>query len=167
MKKYFSFLSLAVAGLLVMGTGCVNQSADTNSAVNPANQNVPAETDAINAVTTEDNATDDSVTAAEGMVMVELTTTGTDTAYDQSFEVNAESTVLEVMEAAAVDYGFEYTTQTAEGLGEYVDSVGGVIASGDTGYWLYYINSEAAFEGIATQIVQDGDVIEWRFESAL
>lgn len=152
MKKYVSLFGIILAGILVIGAGCVTQST-------PSEELVPQPAETGDIVSNDGEA-------QAGTITVQLETSGTDTTYDQSIAVDSEATVQEVMETAAKANDFEYTTQTAEGLGEYVDSVGGVVASGETGYWLYYINDAAALEGIATQTVQDGDAIEWRLEPA-
>lgn len=133
-----------LVALLAIGAGCLNQTT-TQEEMNPR----PAVEEA------------ESTT-----VSVQLTTSGATTDYNQTIEVNSGATVEEVMAVAAANTDFEYTTQTAAGIGAYVDSVSGVTGSADAGYWLFYINDEPALEGISTQTVNDRDVIEWRLEPA-
>ena len=146
MKKQFSFLGLAVASLLLIGAGC-SFTDDATVETEVVNLDLPAEVE-------------------QGLLTVELSATGDSVELAETVEIEDGATVLDVMEAAAEDGDFEYTTQTAEGLGEYVDTVGGLAGSGDAGFWLYYVNDEAALEGVATLEVEDGDAIEWRYEAA-
>lgn len=142
MKQRFTIAFFLVAAVAMMGAGCTNTA------------------------TTNTNATGNTNEAAEASVMVELKTSGAEEVYNQQLKVEDGATVLEVMEAAEAEGTFEFTTQTAEGLGEYVDSVGGVEGSADAGYWLFYVNDEASVEGVTAVEVEDGDVIEWKLEPA-
>ena len=49
------------------------------------------------------------------------------------------------------------------GLGFFVDSING-IKSGNGYSWIYYINGKKATVGVSTYKLQEGDLIEWRYE---
>ena len=80
-------------------------------------------------------------------------------------EINSNATVLEMMERAMSNAQVDYSGQEFEGLGFLVEEINGV--SNDTSenkYWTLYINGEMAQLGASTQIVNNQDVIEWKYE---
>lgn len=68
-------------------------------------------------------------------------------------------TVLELLK----EYADDVVTQDSS-LGEYVDSINGIVGGTGGKYWLFYVNGEAATEGAATYQTRNTDIIEWRFE---
>ena len=83
----------------------------------------------------------------------------------KKFEVKGAeaATVAGVMEDAKAG-DFVYQTKTMEGVGEYVTSIMN-IESTDSAFWSLYINNKMATEGMSTQTVAEGDVIEWKLET--
>ncbi len=49
-----------------------------------------------------------------------------------------------------------------------VDSVGDVpeLAGTEARYWMYYVNGEMPMESAALKVIQDGDLVEFKFETS-
>lgn len=77
------------------------------------------------------------------------------------------STALDLMEEVRATQGFTFTGQESPGFGFFVESINGVQSDTETNtYWLYFINGESAQEGISAYVLEEGDIIEWRYEQA-
>jgi len=69
-----------------------------------------------------------------------------------------------LMEAARIE-GFDVKTTYYSGFDSLlVDAIGGKTGGEDNKYWSYYLNEEYGTIGADKQVVESGDVIEWRFE---
>ncbi len=79
---------------------------------------------------------------------------------DFSVDVEGETTVLVVMENLASEQGLEVEIQDESFINKIGDKVGGENDS----FWMFYVNSEAAMQGIAEQTVSPGDTVEWKYE---
>lgn len=69
-----------------------------------------------------------------------------------------------LMEAAKIGDFDVKTTYYANYDSWFVDSIAGVENGLDNKYWSYYLNDEYGVIGADKQVVNGGDVIEWRFE---
>ena len=49
----------------------------------------------------------------------------------------------------------------------FVDSISSYEGGTDNKYWIYYVNDESGYVGADKQLVNNGDVILWRFEESL
>jgi hypothetical protein len=67
------------------------------------------------------------------------------------------------MEAAKIGDFDVKTTYYASFDSTLIDSIDGVTSDMNKG-WIYYINGEQGMIGADKQVVNGGDVIEWRFE---
>jgi len=72
---------------------------------------------------------------------------------------------------AANQGGFSVNTTYYEGMGVFIDSIAGVengiyigIGDEDLRWWQYYVNDELGPVAADRLMVNDSDVIEWRFE---
>lgn len=50
-------------------------------------------------------------------------------------------------------------------FGSLVESIDGVINGTDKKYWIYYVNGKTAEVGADQYKLQQGDVVEWKFET--
>lgn len=81
-----------------------------------------------------------------------------------NLEVLPGTTAFEMMEQTKEEHalGFEFSESD---FGIYITSINGVESSTETNeYWSYYINDELGEIGISSYILQDGDLITWRYE---
>ena len=84
----------------------------------------------------------------------------------QSYEITTENnTVYNFLLEAAKIGGFSVD---ATYYGEYdsmlVNSIGNMVGGEDNKYWQFYVNEEYGTIGCDKQIVEDGDLIKWKFE---
>ncbi|MFA5134335.1 MAG: DUF4430 domain-containing protein [Patescibacteria group bacterium] len=102
-------------------------------------------------------------------VAVELATVSIDRGNGNSIsyqiEVSGETTVLDALELAADQYGLEIKT-TEYDFGTIVDGIGGMLGGFENQYWIYYIDGVMAVSSVDTQIVEPGDMVEFRFEES-
>ncbi|MDP3970183.1 MAG: DUF4430 domain-containing protein [bacterium] len=97
-------------------------------------------------------------------ITVQLTASGPGVSYNFALDVTAGDTAEDVMLTARKE-GFKYSATNFPGLGNFVESIGGVSSDEKAGiYWKFYINNSLASAGISSQKVFDGDVIGWKFE---
>ncbi|MCA9375472.1 MAG: DUF4430 domain-containing protein [Candidatus Doudnabacteria bacterium] len=74
------------------------------------------------------------------------------------------TTVESVMRSAT---GLVFVTKPFAGMGSFVESINGVANNEAAGlYWTFYLNGAFASRGISAQTVNDGDQIEWRYQSS-
>lgn len=73
------------------------------------------------------------------------------------------SSVLDILNRYADDNNIEITTDDSAG-NPYVTSIDGVSETGSSG-WTYELNDEMVMESADQCIVNDGDEIDWSFES--
>jgi len=84
----------------------------------------------------------------------------------QSYEITSiNNTVYGFLIEAANEGGFDIqTTYYGQYDSTLVDSIGSYIGGQDDKYWQYYLNGEYGMIGADIQTVNNGDIIEWRFE---
>lgn len=82
-------------------------------------------------------------------------------------------TALGALESAV---GYDNLTLTDYGAwGMLVDGIDGIltgtpvegIADTSNYYWFWYVNGEFAYVGVSQYVLQDGDIVEWRFEESV
>lgn len=73
-------------------------------------------------------------------------------------------TVLDLLKSQVNDGTITAVQTKDSSLGEYVESISGVVGGTDGKYWLFYVNGEPAMVGASEYVTEDGDTIEWRFE---
>lgn len=62
---------------------------------------------------------------------------------------------------------FHFETKEYAGIGKFVQSINGLKEeTRNKMYWIYYINGQTAQIGITDYIIQQGDVIEWKYEKS-
>lgn len=68
---------------------------------------------------------------------------------------------------AASSRPFYFQAKEYPGLGFFVYEINGKVQENKTGtYWIYYINGQSAKIGISNYIIQQGDIIEWKYEKS-
>lgn len=92
---------------------------------------------------------------------------GTGTSLVYKAEIYESSTVLDVLQQAADEYGMKLKTKTYEGMGVLVEGIGDLMGGQDNKYWLYYVNGEMPLNSVDQQKVIPGDNIEFRFEESV
>ncbi|MBI2436323.1 MAG: DUF4430 domain-containing protein [Candidatus Magasanikbacteria bacterium] len=87
--------------------------------------------------------------------------------YTQPFIIG--KTIYEFMKILAlspIKY-FNFSTKEYGGIGHFVQEINGLEENvKDKMYWIYYINGQPAQIGISDYIIQQGDIIEWKYEKA-
>ena len=88
---------------------------------------------------------------------------------EYSIEFEEETTVYELMQTltAMSAKPFSFTgTDYGAGMGYFVDEINGIKNNPQAGkYWIYYVNDDSAKIGISNYIINQGDVIEWKYEN--
>lgn len=86
----------------------------------------------------------------------------------KSYDAKVEkgSTVYDAMKKLSGDSksGFVFHSKEHSSLGNYVDSINGVLGTPGK-YWLYYVNGKKASTGVSKNKIKSGDVVTWRQES--
>ena len=85
---------------------------------------------------------------------------------ETSYEVTIPqgSSVYDIMEAAQ-EQGFSFEGREFSGIGFFVDEVEGKRQNPkDRMYWIYYVNGKKAQVGVSLYIIEDNDVITFRYE---
>lgn len=85
-------------------------------------------------------------------------TTETNQVKPLSYQGEAGKTVLELLERNHV------VQKQDTAYGTFVTSIDGVVQS-ENAFWLYYIDGSAATEAADKAVTQDGQTIEWRYET--
>ncbi len=78
--------------------------------------------------------------------------------------LEADDTALDILVRAGSENGFAIELQTYEGLGAFVNCIGG-ICTHDNYYWAFYLNGSYSMVGASAQPVSEGDETAWKFES--
>lgn len=83
-----------------------------------------------------------------------------------SYEVELEDddTAFLVLLRAGQQNSFSIDYQNYEGLGIFVNCIGGV-CSHDNYYWAFYYNGQYSMVGASAQPVSEGDTTTWKFET--
>lgn len=79
-------------------------------------------------------------------------------------EVKENDTAFSVLLLAAQENNFSLDYQNYEGLGAFVNCIGGV-CSHDNYYWAFYYNGQYSMVGASAQPVSQGDITTWKFET--
>jgi hypothetical protein len=74
--------------------------------------------------------------------------------------------VLDLMGHAQEDHGITFETEDFGKLGVLIASIAGRPSTDDM-FWIYYVNDEAATVGVTNLILEDSDVVEWKFEESI
>lgn len=75
---------------------------------------------------------------------------------DTAYDVLIKSSNLNKLGLVTKDYDF----------GKSIDGIGDDLAGTDNKYWLYYVNGEMVMQSVDNQKVNDGDLIEFKFEES-
>ena len=83
-----------------------------------------------------------------------------------TFQVNIDQndTAFSATQKAAQKYNFEMQYKNFPGMGNYITCLGSVCEH-DNYFWAFYYNGSQSPVGASSQIVKNGDVVEWKFES--
>lgn len=158
-------VSAFAAILLVLYVTCACGCTATDETTD--NENVTA--------TTVDDTTNENSNAAKAdadieavAVVIDATQGGGEVVtYQVSMaDANAQSTVLEALEAAAADNNFEVDVEDSD-YGAYVTSIDGIAngSAGSSSGWTYTVNGESIMESAGTYEISSGDTVEWTFVS--
>ena len=75
------------------------------------------------------------------------------------------STVLDAMYAAQKEHEFSFKGKEFSGIGFFVEEIEGIRQDPlNKMYWIYYVNKEKAQVGVSSYIIQDNDVITFKYE---
>jgi len=61
-------------------------------------------------------------------------------------------------------FGNGVVTTEYPGMGEFVDSIDGIVPS-ETQFWAFYVNGEMSMEGASTFVTGNDDQIKWQLDS--
>ena len=79
--------------------------------------------------------------------------------------VTKNATIYGFLMEAAKEGNFDVKTTYYSGFDSLlIDSIGGYTGGDDNKWWSYYINDEYGTIGADKQMVNSGDVVEWKFE---
>lgn len=86
---------------------------------------------------------------------------------DKAYKLYAPpgTTGLEAMRILASTADFVFTGREYSGMGYFVDSISGKTAA-DGHVWIFYMNGVKSGKGISSVTLNEGDVIEWRYEKS-
>lgn len=135
-----------------------------------------AMTACISNVESKPEISDDSIPQTQGTVIVNITAAD---AFDAGYELpfaggmvlqdvqiayEEGDTAYDVLVKACEEADLDIVTGTSA-YGVYVEGIGGLSAfdCGDESGWLYSVNKEMASVSVDAYVVQDGDVLEWRY----
>lgn len=78
-----------------------------------------------------------------------------------NLKVGEPSTVLDLLNKGDITFNYDQSE-----AGVFIKSIEGVQNSQSQGkFWMYYVNGELAPTGVSQQLVNSGDIIEFKFES--
>lgn len=82
-----------------------------------------------------------------------------------SFQVDLQDqdNAFTILKRAGMENSFEVKYQWYEGLGAFINCIGG-ICSQNKNYWVFYYNNQYSLVGASSQPVKAGDIISWEFE---
>jgi hypothetical protein len=84
--------------------------------------------------------------------------------YSSAYKQNRS--VYELMVDLQMSDGLEFeATDYGPSLGYFVQSISG--RRGDDEYWSFYVNGDLAKVGVSSYVLDPGDKVEWRLESAV
>jgi hypothetical protein len=80
-------------------------------------------------------------------------------------EVPEKSTAHDLLNLARNKGLMSFSGKNFPGLGFFLEEINGVRNdNANKMYWIYYINSKKATEGISAYILKKGDIISWKYE---
>lgn len=150
MKK-FTFLSLPIAAIVLIGAACSN-SGNTNTNAT-TNTNVAAIT----------NVPSGANTVATLSVTMLLNNGNGSPIRTFNTTVPSDTTALGLLQKVTTENAIALDTKTSS-YGTYVNGIGGLTGN-DKQYWLYYVNDKEAKVGVDGYILQNNDTIELRYGS--
>ena len=81
--------------------------------------------------------------------------------------VTEDTTVYSLMDKLTKETNFSFSGKNYSGLGYFVDKINGIKNDNSNGkYWIYYINGQSAKVGISNYIINNNDLIEWKYENS-
>lgn len=77
------------------------------------------------------------------------------------------TTVADLLFECANKYNFSIKKEFFQGYDSiFITSINNIENGEDDKYWQYYINGEYADEGCSSIVIDDNDIVEWRFEGS-
>jgi len=86
---------------------------------------------------------------------------------EYSIKIAEHSTVYDLMKKMADESKITFSGNEYASMGYFVDTINGIKndVKADK-YWIYYLNGQSAKIGISNYIIQDNDLITWKYEKA-
>ncbi len=83
-----------------------------------------------------------------------------------SFKVDLQDqdTAFTILQRAGTENSFEVKYQWYNGLGAFIDCLGG-ICNKSHNYWTFYYNNQYSLVGASSQPIEEGDITTWKFET--
>lgn len=103
--------------------------------------------------------------APEPLIKVSLVINSGAATTSREMELAQGSSVFDVLQKAVSQTGEELLFKNYE-TGVFVEAIGSQKNGADGKYWLYYVNGKMPAMAADKQIIQAGDVIEFRFEKS-
>ena len=96
---------------------------------------------------------------------ISLKITSPDWTFDYLNIDTNNATVADFLFECAEIHGFEVESQYFSGYNSYyITSINGIKEGIDGRYWQYYVNGEYADVGCSKYVLNDNDLVEWKFE---
>jgi len=111
--------------------------------------------------------TDATRVAGVAVEMVEMNINMSDqTVLSMDVEIEAGDTVMDALQETVKLTGLAFDT-TQYDFGEIVEQIGDLRGGQDNKYWIYYVNGESATIGADANVLNPGDVVEFKFEESI
>jgi len=116
---------------------------------------------AENIATTETTTADESIYKSDdNFISATLLVAGN----NHITKIAPNSSVYDLMQRLREDKVISFSGREYSGMGFFVEEINGVKNDNLKGrYWIYYINGESAKLGVSNYIVQNNDLIEWKY----
>ncbi|HAT03228.1 MAG TPA: hypothetical protein DCS29_00415 [Candidatus Magasanikbacteria bacterium] len=168
MKKLF------LIAILLTTTGCVYTTPNQNTQTQAEKQNLtttvientkkePKQIQNTETVSTTNNSPTIPYPEPEYTNPVRMIVNGE----TYTIELKDNMTVYDLMLTLSADSKKPFLFETKEypGMGHFVESINDLKQNPkEDRYWIYYINGESAKVGISNYIINQGDIIEWKYE---
>lgn len=83
----------------------------------------------------------------------------------RSMELEENTSVYAFLKQASKKFDFSLKVSQHSSLGAFVEGLAGTVNDPKNNrYWLYYVNGQFASRGVSSQIVKEGDLIQWSYE---